>query len=85
VCSPCDGDALARSRTVVAVLRLVIGTDGELAHGEVITSGGLVAARFRAWEGLVPALRGWLADEGPEPTPDAEAAGNRTTRSEERP
>jgi len=69
----------------VAVIRLVVRTGGELAHGEVVTSGGHVAARFRAWEGLVPALRGWLADEGPEQTPDAEAEGNGTTRSEERP
>jgi hypothetical protein len=64
VCPPCDRDAVSRSRAVVAVLRLVITVDGEMSHGEVLTSSGQVSARFRAWEGLVPALRTWLADEG---------------------
>jgi hypothetical protein len=65
VSSPCDGEALARSRTVLVVLRLVVEGSGELSHGEVVTSSGDVAARFRAWEGLVPALRSWLAQEDP--------------------
>jgi hypothetical protein len=67
---------------VVAVLRLVIKVDGEMSHGEVLTSSGRVFARFRAWEGLAPALRAWLADEGTEPTPRADEPGDRTTRKD---
>jgi hypothetical protein len=75
--SPCDDDVLAGSRNVVA--------DGELSHGEVVTSAGLVAARFQLWEELVPALRGWLAREGPDEPPGAEERRDRTRRSEDRP
>jgi hypothetical protein len=80
-----DDDALARSRNVVAVLRLVIETDGELSHGAVVSSAGPVAARFQAWEELVPALRSWLVRERPEEPPGAEERGDRTRRSEDCP
>jgi hypothetical protein len=83
--SPCDDDALAGSRNVVAVLRLVIDTDGELSHGQVVTSAGPVAAPFQLWEELVPALRRWLAREGPDEPPGAEERRDRTRGSEDRP
>ena len=63
--SSCSGEAVARKRTVVAVLRLVVeGPD--LTHGEVVNASGQVVGRFRTWAGLVPALQGWMEQESKE-------------------
>lgn len=69
--SPCD-EALAHRHTVVAVLRLVVAGPDELEHGEILTHQGHVAARFRTWDALAPAVRGWLArgQHGPASTPE---------------
>jgi hypothetical protein len=65
VFSSCSGEAVARKRTVVAVLRLVVeGSD--LTHGEVVNTSGQVVGRFRAWAGLVPALQGWIKQQSKE-------------------
>jgi hypothetical protein len=64
VAEPCNGEALARQRTIAVVLRLVTGPGGELSHGEIVDPAGRVGARFPDWEALVPALRAWLEREG---------------------
>jgi hypothetical protein len=64
VSSSCNGEALARKRTVVAVLRLVVEGHGGLVHGEVVTASGRVVARFRTWTDLLPAVQEWLGEEG---------------------
>lgn len=79
--SSCNGEALARKRTVVAVVRLVVAGSGDLTHGEVVTASGRVVARFRTWTGLVPALQDWM---GRENTEDGDPA-DRTTQDEDRP
>ncbi len=62
--SSCNGEALARKRTVVAVLRLVVEGHGDLVHGEVVTASGQVVARFRTWAGLLPAVQECMGEEG---------------------
>lgn len=64
--TPGDGDALARRRHQVAVLRLVVSRGGVLSHGEVVDVSGRVCGRFGDWESLVPILRNWLENEGVE-------------------
>lgn len=64
--SSCNRESLARKRTVVAVLRLVVNGAGDLTHGEVVTASSRVVARFRTWHGLAPALQVWLAREHPD-------------------
>jgi hypothetical protein len=59
----CNGESLARRRTVVAILRLVIEGPGDSTRGEVVAVSGRVVARFGTWTGLVPALQSWLAQE----------------------
>lgn len=59
--TPWDEDALSASHTVVAVLRLVVRSSGQLAHGELVTPTGRVTARFRTWDELAAALHDWLA------------------------
>jgi hypothetical protein len=63
VSSSCNGEALARKLTVVAVVRLLVTGTGDLTHGEVVTASGRVVARFRTWTGLVPALQDWISHE----------------------
>jgi hypothetical protein len=60
------GDTLARRRDVVVLLRLVLGGQGELSHGEIVDASGRSRARFGEWDALVPALRKWLETEGVE-------------------
>jgi hypothetical protein len=71
VTSPCDNEALARRRTVVAVVRLVVADRDQLVHGEIVSSSGTVVARFRTWEGLVAAVHSWLAMQPPDAEPSA--------------
>jgi hypothetical protein len=66
VSTPGEGDALARRRHQVAVLRLVVSRGGVLSHGEVVDAFGRVRGRFGDWEALVPILRNWLENEGAE-------------------
>lgn len=75
--SSCNGELLARKRTVVAVLRLVVEGPGHFTSGEVVTASGRVVARFRAWTGLVPALQDWLARESTGEGPEEEKPGRR--------
>jgi hypothetical protein len=85
VSSSCNRDQLARKRTVVAVLRLVVEGPGDFIHGEIVTPSGQVVARFRTWSGLVPALQGWLAQEGTEEDPGEAARADRTPKTEDGP
>ena len=57
---PADGEPLAHRHVVAVVLRLVTDRRGELLHGEVVDTSGRVRARFRGWDGLTPAVQGWL-------------------------
>lgn len=74
--SSCNGESLARKRTLVVVVRLVVDGPGDLISGEVVTASGRVVARVRAWTDLVPALQGWLVRaSGGEGGPEHDTSG----------
>jgi hypothetical protein len=53
---------LDEKRYVTAILRLLMNRQGELLHGEVADVEGRPCKRFVDWQGLMPAVRAWLAD-----------------------
>jgi hypothetical protein len=46
---------------VTVILRLLLGRQGRLEHGEVVDVDGTLRGRFNNWRGLTSTLRGWLA------------------------
>lgn len=57
---PYEGETLAKQRTVAIVLRLVLDSNGELSHGQVVDTAGQATARWAGWDALVPTLKSWL-------------------------
>jgi hypothetical protein len=54
-------NSLEEKLYVTAILRLLLDNRGEIVHGEVADVQGRPSKRFVDWEGLVPAVRAWLA------------------------
>jgi hypothetical protein len=55
------GEALSSRRDATAVVRLVLEADGTVRHGELLDTTGRLHRRFAGWDGLVVALRSWIA------------------------
>ena len=51
------GEALGEGAYVTVVVRLLVGREGQLEHGEVVDAQGAVRGRFRDWTGLLPVVR----------------------------
>jgi hypothetical protein len=63
VAEPPDGEALSAKRQIVVVLRLLIGADGRIVHGEIIDPGRRPARRFGRLSGLSEVLQEWVDSE----------------------
>jgi hypothetical protein len=53
-------DQLARRRVVTVILRLLVGPEGHLVHGEVVDLAGASRGRFLRWPDLTHLLERWL-------------------------
>ena len=58
-------DQLADKLYVSVILRLLLGSRGELEHGELVDTDGTLRGRFRDWDGLTALLRAWLRTHAP--------------------
>lgn len=52
-----------RMTVVVVVLRLSVSGQGELRHGELVDVNERHRGRFSGWDGLVPAVARFVAQE----------------------
>jgi hypothetical protein len=59
-----SAEQLADHRNVTVLLRLVVDSDGHLAHGEVVGLDGESLGRFSHWERLVELLHERLDTPG---------------------
>jgi hypothetical protein len=66
---PADSE---RITVVVVVLRLSVSRQGQLRHGELVDVNERHRGRFSGWDGLVPAVARFVAQE-------VQAAGSRET------
>lgn len=66
---PSGGNALAGTRHIAVILRLVVDPDGRLTYGEIVDIEGIPRKRFMRWQDLTRAVREWLDGEGQEGGP----------------
>ncbi len=63
--NPTDGEILDNQRYRFVVVRLVVDEHDQLVRGAVVDGAGTAHRHFVEWDGLLPAIQGWLTTEAP--------------------
>lgn len=68
---PFEGDRLANLQYLTLIVRIMLGSDGRVAHGDLINARSGATVRFTGWQGLVGVLRQYVVSDDGRDTDDA--------------
>ena len=68
---PFDGDRLTDRHYLTLIVRIMLGSDGRIVHGDLIDARSGAVHRFLGWRGLVGVLRQCVVSDDGSDTDDA--------------